>query len=254
MDLKLADNLVALEKIFGSRMKQHEEKLSRVAAGGDSTMSSNISILSSEFSEFKSFVLESLLIMKSQIELLSIGLDRHETFMRRKVLLIHGLPERKDEKLQDLVSSVFSDKLKVDITTNHLEVCHRLGFTENKTRPVLVRFFDMEHRHLVWDNKTSLKGSGITISEFLTKTRHQVFMAARQHFGQNRCWTVEGRIVVLTSDKKRRKIESASELQCLIKQFPVASVGIEASVIQGSNAASPVVAEKALNKKSRRRN
>ena len=113
---------------------------------------------------------------------------------------------------------------------NVIHVCHRLGSSRQKARPILVRFFDMEHRQLVWDSKKALKGTGITISEFLTQARHRVFGAARKHFGMHRCWSMEGKIVVICPDKSRRKIETESELQALFAKFPSCSVDTEDSV------------------------
>lgn len=228
MDLKLANNLEELEKLFGSRMQDYEEKLKKASAGTSTDAVKDISALSSEFSDFKLFVLQSLSAMKTQIGLLTSMVDKHETFMRRKVLLIHGVPENKDEKILEVVGKLLTDKMKLsDVSEGNLQACHRLGSSFGKTRPILVRFQEIEHRHMVWDSKTLLKGTGITVSEFLTKTRHRVFMAARQHFGLKRCWTIEGKIVVMVSHNTRRKIETASELQSLIEKYPTVTPNAE---------------------------
>ncbi|KAL4703064.1 hypothetical protein ACJJTC_015199 [Scirpophaga incertulas] len=72
----------------------------------------------------------------------------------------------------------------------------------------------------IWNNKTKLKGTKISIKEFLTKPRQGVFIAARKHFGINKCWTSGGIIIVLLSDGTRKKITSMSELQHLTAQHP----------------------------------
>ncbi|KAF9811198.1 hypothetical protein SFRURICE_002567 [Spodoptera frugiperda] len=74
---------------------------------------------------------------------------------------------------------------------------------------------DVDTRDKVWYNKTKLKGTGITISEFLTKTRHQVFMAARNKFGVANCWTKAGHIYVLGPDGVRHRIASLTELRAI---------------------------------------
>lgn len=209
-----------MEKLFSSRMREYEDKLQRATAG-TIPVHSDLAALSLEFSEFKTFVCQTFLHLKTQIELLSLSLDRHETAMRRKILLFHGIPEKPNEKLSDSIFDIISKQLQIDdFKSDHLEVCHRLGASQGKTRPVLVRFSGMEYRRLVWDGKTTLKGSGITISEFLTKTRHQVFMAARKHFNINNCWSAEGKIIVLTPDKSRRTISTMGELETLIALYP----------------------------------
>ncbi|KAJ2937700.1 hypothetical protein O0L34_g17513 [Tuta absoluta] len=108
-----------------------------------------------------------------------------------------------------------------EFTSDDIQVCHRLGTSTTKPRAVLVRFHRHDSRRVVWDAKTLLKGSGIIISEFLTKSRHIVFVAARKHFGVSNCWSNDGKIAIFLPDSSRRKIEVSSELQELIKQFPV---------------------------------
>lgn len=220
METDLGRNLEDLEKLFQSRMQEYEDKLQKVAAG-TAPVHTDLAPLSSEFNDFKKFAWKAIALIKSQIYLLSMGQDRLETSSRRKVLLLHGVPEKQNENVQDTVLHVLADKMALtDVTLANIAVCHRLGAARGKTRPILVRFVAMEHRHLVWDNKTSLKGSGITVSEFLTKMRHQAFTTARQHFGIKNCWTVEGKILVLLPDKTRRKIESMAEVQELIAAHP----------------------------------
>lgn len=221
MDIQLASNLEELEKLFSSRMADYEDKLQKFSAGATTTHP-DITTLSREFSEFKSFVWQTLTKLKSQMELLVRGLDRHETAMRRKVLLFHGLPEKENEILHDTIYKIISNKMKVtNINMENLHVCHRLGSFNGKNRPILVRFLDIQHRQAIWESKTALKGTGITISEFLTQVRHKTFMAARKHFGVKNSWTVEGKIMVLLPNKSRRKIETMAELQLLVAQYPL---------------------------------
>lgn len=254
MDIQLVNNLEKLEQLFSTRMRDYEEKLQKVTTGAGCAQP-DITTLSREFHDFKSFVWQTLAAMKSQIELLTLSLDRHETAMRRKVLLLHGVPEISNEKLHEVVHRVLTDRMKLtDVSLDNLHICHRLGSPQAKTRPVLVRFHDVEHRHLVWDSKTALKGTGITVSEFLTKSRHRVFMAARTHFGIRQCWTVEGKISIILPDKSRRKIESLGELQHLISQFPSS----KDCLVETQDSSSPKTSSQKTNvsapRKARRRN
>lgn len=227
MDLNLTKNLEELEKLFTSRMGEYEQKLQKVTTGNSSTHP-DLTSLSQEFTEFKNFVWQTLSNMRTQIELLSLGLERHETVMRRKVLLLHGVSEKQHEKAIETVHRIISDRMKLsDISIDNIQVCHRLGSAQSKNRPILVRFFDIEHRQAVWENKTSLKGTGITVTEFLTQTRHRIFTTARKHFGIKHSWTVEGKIVVLLPDKSRRKIETMRELQALISQYPATPTPVD---------------------------
>lgn len=233
MDSKLAASLEDLEQMFGSRMQEYEAKLQK-ATDGPGAVTPDIASITREFSEFKQFVCQALSKLKSQIELLAAGFDRHETIMRRKVLLFHGVPEKDSEKLHDVVKNIITNQFKlpeVSKDVNMFHVCHRLGFSRQKARPILVRFFKMEHRQLVWDSKKFLKGTGITISEFLTQVRHRTFTAARKHFGMPNCWSMEGKIVVICPDKSRWKIETMAELYDLIAKFPSCSGDTESSTL-----------------------
>ncbi|XP_022830446.1 uncharacterized protein LOC111359218 [Spodoptera litura] len=219
METKLAASLDNMKALLLSRMTAHEEKLEKVTAANSPP--ADIIELRSEYLKFKGFVLEVLSSFSTQIELLSQGHDRHETAMRKKVLLVHGVPEVKQERLHDVVTAVLTSQMKLsEVGGSDIHVCHRLGYSNRSPRPILVRFFKTEHRHLVWDNKKSLKGSGITISEFLTQMRHRAFTAARKYFGITNCWSVEGKIVIIAPDKSRHKIEYMSQLEELIAKFP----------------------------------
>lgn len=113
-----------------------------------------------------------------------------------------------------------------DFSRGSIKVCHRLGSTtQGKQRAILMRFYDRECRAEVWKKKTSLKGSGITISEFLTKERRGVFSAARNHFGVSRCWTQEGSIIIALPDGSRQKNVTVEILKRLTKQYPAVAAG-----------------------------
>lgn len=64
----------------------------------------------------------------------------------------------------------------------------------------------------MWFAKTKLKGSGITLSEFLTRPRHQLFMSARDKFGVNNCWTKQGLVYVMGADGSRHRVSTLGDL------------------------------------------
>lgn len=133
---------------------------------------------------------------------------------RRKFLLIHGVPEPKSEDTS--VSAVKTLTEHIDIVVSHENISRsfRLGQPlEDKPRPLLVKFRDISTRDKIWKAKSSLKGSGITLSEFLTRARRDLFMAARQRLGISKCWTRDGHIFVIDADEKRHKIISMAELE-----------------------------------------
>lgn len=242
MDLsgKLSLNTTDLAALL-DKMTDFEVRLQK-ATSVSPIEGTDLPILSRDFAQFKALVWKALSNIKAQTELLALGLDRHETFLRRKTLLIHGVAETKEEKLYEVVNKLVTHKMQVELTTNDLQTCQRLGpaaETRKKPRAILVRFRDLDSRRAAWDAKTLLKGTGITISEFLTKTRHKVFTEARQRFGIRNCWSADGRIIVLLPDKTRRRIESEAELLELIRLYPTGQDKIVSSDSSFSNTPRP---------------
>ncbi|KOB52060.1 Uncharacterized protein OBRU01_25896 [Operophtera brumata] len=88
MDLfaKLAFNMEEMAGIFESRMLHMESGLQKLT-GTEQPPHKDLESLSREFVDFKTFVWKSMAMMKAQLELLVLGLDRQETASRRKVLL-----------------------------------------------------------------------------------------------------------------------------------------------------------------------
>ncbi|KAJ0174304.1 hypothetical protein K1T71_010450 [Dendrolimus kikuchii] len=70
----------------------------------------------------------------------------------------------------------------------------------------------------IWMAKTKLKGSGVTVSEFLTKYRHDLFMRVRQEFGVSKCWTRDGAIFTLRTDDKRHSISCLDDIKLIRHQ------------------------------------
>lgn len=218
---QLLKSMEELSSMFSSRMGEFEKSL---PLSGTTASNPTVKALAADFQTFKSFVWKSLSLLKSQVELVVLGIDRLETQCRRKVLLFHGIKEDKDEDVQKKIIGIISNNMKIsDMKPDSLESCHRLGVKRDSARPVLVRFSNIHLRSRAWKAKTTLKGTKVTITEFLTKARQDVFATARNHFGMKKCWSADGIIVVLLPDKTRVKITSSSELKQLISQYPQSS-------------------------------
>ena len=201
--------LESLSQLFGSRMTLFEQELNRLSPSRTPTASA----LATEFLSFKSFVLSSFADIQKQIALLGNECDAIEMRSRRKMLLVHGVQETEDEKLVDAVVDIVRKQVgKSDLQPGDISRAHRMGRSGDRPRPILVKFRSLEARDDTWFSKTGLKGSGVTISEFLTKRRHQLFKTARERLGISRCWTREGRIFGLDSSGKRHAITTQALL------------------------------------------
>ncbi|XP_050358338.1 uncharacterized protein LOC126778918 [Nymphalis io] len=213
-----------LTEHFNSRMAEFQKTLqSSIPASSPTTN------IAAQFNTFRVFVLTALESLQKQVELLSKQYNQMEMRSRRKMLLLHGIPEEVKENVPTVVSRVLSDKLKLpEFTMDKLSRCQRLGqSTRDKPRAILVKFHDASLRNKIWYSKTSLKNTGVTLSEFLTKERHELFMAARRKFGISKCWTKDGAVIVTGSDGKRHRIVTTAELnsiKCTQNDIPLATI------------------------------
>lgn len=210
---------------FDSKMADFQQNLQKV------DNSPSVSSLAADFTTFKSFISTALNNLQQQVELIAQQLDRFEMHGRRKILLLHGVLEANNEDVAKLVVQTVEGKLKIpNFSAADISRCHRLGrSTGDKPRPILLKLRDSGVRSKLWFAKTGLKGSGVTLSEFLTKVRHDAFLAARQHFGLNKCWTRDGCVIVAGSDEERHRVYSIGDVQELIKSYPAPAAPTAAS-------------------------
>lgn len=202
-------SMVELTQHFNSKMEEFQKNLN-----SSSNTTSPTASIAAQFNAFRSFMLNALEGLQLQVQLLTKQCDNIEMRSRRKILLLHGVSEEKKEDTASQAIMVLSKHLKMpDICTDDISRCQRLGkSTIGKPRPILVKFRDQLLRNQIWYSKTSLKGTGVTLSEFLTKTRHETFMAARQRFGISKCWTKDGCIIIVGPDGTRHSVVMCSDL------------------------------------------
>lgn len=213
----LQGSLTAMSELFTCKMDEFQKQLQQ------SSSTPSTSALATDFAAFRLFVLSALDTVQKQIEFVARQMERLDMRSRRKILLFHGVPEDKGEAATEVVTNLISSKLKISgLSTNSLSRCHRLGRPmEKRPRPLLVKFREVSVRDKIWFAKAKLKGTGVTQSEFLTKSRHSVFMRARQLYGITKCWTRDGVINVLAPDGSHHRVECLAELEAI----PSAPVG-----------------------------
>lgn len=212
--MDIQQSLIDMQKLFMSRMGDFEKQLQ----GNQGTASTSTNI-QSEFFMFRSFVISSLNTLNAQVDLLVKMYDQIEMKSRRKILLVHGVTEEKKEDTSVVLLKLIKDHLKLpDTDANSIVRCHRMGPVNDraqKPRPVLIKFKEISTRNRIWFAKTAFKNTGITVSEFLTKSRHETFMNARKQFGVSNCWTRDGNIFVIDSHGKRHRVSSMDDLKTI---------------------------------------
>lgn len=213
----LQKNLSDMSELFTTRMASFEDSLKSRSNPQD------ITSLATDFTNFKMLIWKAVAGLKTQLDLVAGTLDDIEMKSRANILLLHGVQEEEEEDLSELCVRLCKDKLSiVGITKKSFSACFRLGVNNNASnpRPIVMRFMDHHTRNQVWLAKKLLKGSGLTLSEFLTGYRHAVFVEARKELGVKGCWTSNGRIVIVCPDGARRKIVSMAEFRAFQAEFP----------------------------------
>ncbi|XP_047537185.1 uncharacterized protein LOC125071138 [Vanessa atalanta] len=208
----IKDILASMAEQFNTTMKDFQQDLQKT--NSPVTPSS----LATEFAAFKTFVATALNSLQRQVELFTCEFDRLEMRSRRKMLLFHGVPEERSEDTSARVTNLVAEHLDIDqFSTTCIKRSYRLGrTTETKPRPIVVKFSDVSVRSKVWFAKTKFKGTGVTLSEFLTKARHDLFLATRRHFGVDKCWTRDAVIHVIAPDGSRHKIERMMDFEKIV--------------------------------------
>ncbi|XP_047022489.1 uncharacterized protein LOC124631897 [Helicoverpa zea] len=222
----LKGSLSEMMTLFQERMSNFEAQLQRNPGTSGGTDS-----LAADYNAFKKFVLDALSCLQQQMKALARELDNVEMRGRRKMVLLHGVAEQAKEDTAQVVAEVVRSHLELaDFSVSEVRRCHRMGRPTgaSKPRPILCKLRDVSVRDSIWFAKMKLKGTGITISEFLTRSRHQLFMSARDKFGVNNCWTKQGHIYVVGSDGSRHRVGTLDDIvrleQIKEKSCPVATI------------------------------
>lgn len=206
-----------LEETFMKKMNELQAQLHNGSAAKDT-----VAKVADEFRTFRELIFSILSLLKRQILECTRNIDAIETRSRRKALVILGVPETDKEDCTSVTLGILHQKLALkSIRADTLKACHRLGKSDkDHHRPILVHFTNTGAKSSVWRAKKSLKGSPITIKEFLTKARQAVFAKARLHFGMRNCWTLDGAIIIKIADGSRLKVSSLDELEPLLIKHP----------------------------------
>ena len=85
---------------------------------------------------------EEVTYFRGTVDDITAETDRQEQYSRRNCLLIHGLPESKNENTDLLAMEAIETKMNIKITDNDIDRIHRIGKPKNngKPRPVIIKF------------------------------------------------------------------------------------------------------------------
>lgn len=122
-------------------------------------------------------------------------------YSRRNSIRVFGIPEAPGENTDDIIVTLLSSKLGINISPFDLDRSHRVGkVSKNKSRAIIVKFVSFKTKFSVLTSKSKLKGSKEFIVEDLTKYRLLVLRTAKEYFGKQFCWTFDGKIFIKIND------------------------------------------------------
>lgn len=199
-----------------NKMVNYEERL--YSAKEQSVGLPNYALLEelcSDFSAYKAEILKCFNDLKVVIQNSINKTDQIESYSRKNCLIVHGITESKDEEVTTVALKFLKDKLQLDVDLSSIDNCHRLNTLAKSKhpRPIIIKFTTYLIRSKVWSTKKLLKGTNYFISESLTRIRLNLYKKARESFGSKNAWTIDGRIIVLLPDGKKKTIETAVQLQ-----------------------------------------
>ena len=115
------------------------------------------------------------------------------------------------EKKRPSVMRILKDNLGLEIKRMDIDRLHRVGRRrltrgnpKTKPRPVIVKFISYRTPADVFRKKKILKGSGIAISESLTRKRMELLSSVTSHPNVDVSWTLDGRIIAIRSDNANK--------------------------------------------------
>lgn len=190
------DELQSMIKTLVTKMCSSEDFINQLST-------SIIEIVTEKFDERISLLEEENKKIKTQLttlqetnSILLTNQDRFEKYFRRKNLRFYGIVENKSENITKVLLEIMDKKMKINVNSHEIESCYRIGNAENnKNRPILIKFKDLEVKNKVFGHKKYLKGSGIVSKEDLTVEQFKLFKRAIEKIGDNgKVWTLHGNI------------------------------------------------------------
>jgi hypothetical protein len=165
-------------------------------------------------------------LLKSKLTSLETRLNNLEDYGRRENLIFDGIAEKRKETYIDTAREIYKileymklphyEKIKLD-------ACHRFGRPDhNGSRRIIVRFNWRFDRTRIWENRSSLKGTGVYISEDFSaqteQSRQKLLPAMKAARAQNAKAHIKGKTLIVDGEKFNQH-----ELHKLSKRFMIST-------------------------------
>lgn len=169
----------------------------------------------------KNNVLESKVYdLEQRVRNLEFDHDTLEQYTRKFNVEVHGIPECEGENLADIIIKI-GQKISVDITSQDIDIVHRLRKKTPTTKPIIVRFTSYRKKREFYQARFNLKTTKISeiiasvqheveakiyINENLTQRRQELLAKARKMRKAKklvRVWTADGKLFVRKTEESR---------------------------------------------------
>ena len=143
---------------------------------------------------------------------------KNEQYSRKNNLWVFGLEEEDRENLEEIFITSVRDHLKADITSEEIEIIHRIGpkkscqggeqgsRREGKPRPVIVKFHSNKSKMKILLKRKRLKGKGLVISEDMADDIAKRLKELKRKRSVESSWFCNGKIKYKQRDDPRVKV------------------------------------------------
>ena len=135
---------------------------------------------------------------------------------------MHGIPDCEGENLADIIIKI-GQKISVDITSQDIDIVHRLRKKTPTTKPIIARF-NLKTTKIseIIESVQHEVEARIYINENLTQRRQKLLAKARKMRKAEylvRVWTVDGKVFVRKTEESRPvRISEDGDLENLATQ------------------------------------
>ena len=178
--LKVVEDIKEFKEVVTNRLEELEKSTQFISSKHEeltheqSTMQQCLNTISNENEAFK-----------RQVKTLQVQIEDQQQYSRRNCILIHGIPENEPEDTDKLVMDLFTNRPGINLGIQDIDRSHRLGpsvrilapRTDQNTvnvRPIIVKFVSYRVRQFVMKSRRNLKGSKMSITECLIKSRQSL--------------------------------------------------------------------------------
>ncbi|KAI4459756.1 hypothetical protein MML48_6g00005452 [Holotrichia oblita] len=142
--------------------------------------------------------------------------DNLEQYSRRNSLRINGIVIKPQENLQDKLTEIFANKLRIDMDATYIDRCHTVGPAKENKQSIIIKFTSYKFKKQILRERHLLKGTGIFVVEDLTRARYMMYREAAGKFGPKNVWTLDGNIHIKCNKEKLvfRSMADKKKLAC----------------------------------------